>query len=281
MGALWGARLYFPMQSKRHLSVFSSVVRILFHATMWPPVFRLISVIWRHFFWFQHKNRFLHQVPVTAVDHPLDRKIAFEPEKVGVYLDFTPFWIRAAGFFLYNDPAHGLSIVKQFLIFITSIYEQAFAIYKLNLSTTNRPNYYRKLRFLLIHITDPHLMCIPSLHVMLVVGVYTSAAKILGRNSQEALEARKHAGAITESILFVKQHSVNCIPAAFYAQHCLDPHLFPVEEALDFNQSLELPPEIKDYISAKFLQYCREGKNADDWREPLLNFLRNYKSPVE
>jgi hypothetical protein len=48
--------------------------------------------------------------------------------------------------------------------------------------------------------------------------------------------------AICQAILFVKQHSVNCIAAALYAMTCFDAALFPPEEAEVFTAQLFGPP---------------------------------------
>jgi hypothetical protein len=109
--------------------------------------------------------------------------------------------------------------------------------------------------------------------------------------------------AITQAILFVKQHSVNCVAAAMYAMTCFDRDLFPPEEAEAFTNLLfgdpppppdaaamknrlrpcaaprtKLPPadavEIRAHIISLYRLFLAEGKDARDWTEPLLRFLR-------
>jgi hypothetical protein len=142
---------------------------------------------------------------------------------------------------------------------------------------------------MLIHAADPHLMCIPSLHVMIVIRTYTKFRAILKEMGEDAGlasqvdEVRQLALDITEAILYVKQHSVNCIPAAMYVMTCFDPRLFGAEEAEDFVSSIFMRPfspeqsaAIRAYIILRYRQFLAEGRGAKDWKEPLLKFLAEY-----
>jgi hypothetical protein len=190
------------------------------------------------------------------------------------------------------------------------LYAFASEVYRKNFSTTKRPFYIAHPRFFLIHLLDPHLMCIPSLHVMAAIHTYTqfeAIAKSLGEEEnlkEQATEMRQGALAISQAVLFVKQHSVNCIPAALYAMTCFSPELFPPEEAEAFTQMLfspapdkskmpsgcrvhpaaspstELPQadqaEIKSHILALYRRFLEEGKTCEFWGEPLVSFLRTF-----
>ena len=154
-------------------------------------------------------------------------------------------------------------------------------------------------------------MCIPSLHVMIVIHTYlqfTDTAKKLGEYEKlkdHALELKQGALAISQAILFVKQHSVNCIPAALYAMTCFSPDLFPPKEAYAFTDLLFSPApqacealkkirvhpsaapitkiqeddkaRIKSHILKLYNQFLEDGKAAKSWEEPLLKFLREYE----
>jgi hypothetical protein len=226
------------------------------------------------------------------VDHPLDLKVPFLPGKVNTYLDFVAFWVRCLGFMLRQCGRKALEPVRSFIESMGQVYAFAAEVYKINLSTTDRPFYIRRPRFLLIHAVDPHLMCIPSLHVMVVIRTYTlfkEIMKTLGLEDQfaaQAEELRRGALAITEAVLYIKQHSVNCISAAMYAMSRFDPSLFPPAEAERFASELfiegiegesltrENRDEIRKHIITLYRRFLAEGEKGGDWKEPLLDFLR-------
>ena len=256
---------------------------------------RCIASIFRNFFFLQSRAAFLPGlIPVSRVDHPLDNKIPFLPSKVNIYLDFVAFWVRAVGFLLRRCGRKALEPAQNFLETMGDLYALAAEVYRKNLSTTERPFYIKRPRFLLIHALDPHLMCIPSLHVMVVIRTYTLFAEILKligeeeRFAQNVEELRHGALAITEAVLYIKQHSVNCIPAAMYAMTKFDSKLFPPEEAerfasnifsdaekLDKAEVLEIRERIVS-LYRRFLDQSQASGNSVDWTEPLLAFLKEH-----
>ncbi|MDR0877183.1 MAG: hypothetical protein LBN21_03955 [Treponema sp.] len=255
------------------------------------------------FFFLQYRTAFLPgRVPVSRVDHPLDEKIPFVPSWITVYLDFIGFWIRIISFLLRVYGRKALSQTKIFIQSIKRLYLFAVEVYEKNFSTTNRPFYISRPKFFTIHLTDPHLMCIPSLHVMIVIRVYTDFARMMHSNGDEKRfarrteELRKGALAITEAVLYVKQHSVNCVAAAMYAMTCFDRELFPEEEAVHFASSLFQDPDesahpakpkngarvkpedgivIRSHMISLYRRFLSERDETKHWGEPLLNFLRN------
>lgn len=275
-----------------------------------PAFCKCIPSIFYNFFFCQHRAAFLPgRIPVSKVDHPLDEKIPFTPSWITIYLDFVQFWIRMLSFFLRRYGRKAYQPVRDFIFSMSKLYAYAAEVYTKNLSTTKRPFYIARPRFLLIHILDPHLMCIPSLHVMVVIFTYTkfaAIAKELGETENLKIqidEMRQGALAITNAILFVKQHSVNCIPTALYAMTCFCPELFPVEEAGNFTSLLFAPapaktntlknsrihpaaspliqiPEtdqalIKSHILSLYKRFLTEKDTAKSWEEPVLKFLRS------
>ena len=214
-----------------------------------PTSLRAIASIFRNFFLRQYRAALLPgQVPVTAVDHPLDRKIPFMPAWVTIYLDFAAFWIRVLSFLLREYRRRAFAPVREFIASMGELYAFAAEVYQKNFSTTKRPFYIARPRFFLIHLVDPHLMCIPSLHVMVAIRTWTKLAAILRslgdaeRLAPQIEEMKQGALAITAAVVFVKQHSVNCIAAALYAMTCFDGELFPPEEAAAFTDLLFADP---------------------------------------
>ncbi|MDR1373939.1 MAG: hypothetical protein LBJ24_03105 [Treponema sp.] len=263
------------------------VIKIILNPGLRKIGFRCFKRIINNFFLLQYKAALLRTIPVSRVDHPLDAKIPFLPAWVGTYLDFTAFWIRITGFVMDRYGARGERLLGDFIDSMGRLYVFAAEVYTKNLSTTDRPPYFDSLRFILIHAVDPHLMCIPSLHVMVMIRSYTGFTAIVrALGGEEALapqllEIRRGALAITEAVLYVKQHSINCIAAAMYAMTRFDCS-FPPGEAEGFTASLftgpgPVSPEdcavIRDYMLNLYRRFLSEGKNALSWKEPLLRFL--------
>jgi len=281
----------------------------LFTPYLRPAFLKSVPQILYNFFYKQHLAAFLPgKIPVTKVDHPLDRKIPFVPSWVTIYIDFVHFWIRMLSFFLRRYGRRAYPPVKDFIYSMGELYAYAAQVYSKNLSTTKRPFYIARPRFFVIHLLDPHLMCVPSLHVMVVIYTYkifSAIAKQLGEEEnlkEQALEMKQGALAISQAILYVKQHSVNCIPAALYAVTNFCPDLFPPEEAEAFTELLFSPApkpnetlhncrvhpsaapatdlsepdkaEIKKHIITLYRRFMAEGKTTKFWGEPILNFLR-------
>jgi hypothetical protein len=228
---------------------------------------------------------------ISQVDHPLDEEIPFTPSWVNVYMDFSPFWVRTQAFLAKTFGKAAYPHIDSFIRGIGELYAFASVVYSRNFSTTRRPVYIGKPGFISIHMFDPHLMCIPSLHVMVVVMTYTrlwQVLEILDSKKEFASELqsiRRHALDITESILYVKQHSINCIAAALYAMTRFDGQLFPESEARDFVNSLFIEngpvsesarQAIKKHITGLYDSFIVAGENSENWEQPLLDFLASY-----
>jgi hypothetical protein len=294
-------------------SVYSETSFYSFFKTLYAPflrraAFKYYSSLFFNFFFFQHRSVFLPgRIPVTNVDHPLDKKIPFIPSWIKIYIDFAKYWIRMLSFILRRYGHKAYVPARDFIAGMAELYAFAAKVYRKNLSTTSRPFYIKRPLFMVIHILDPHLMCIPSLHVMVVIYTYTTFAKIAKSFGEEEklkeqiLEMKYGALAIVQAILFVKQHSINCIAAALYAMNCFSNALFPPREADDFMSLLftkipdfgvhtkkihpsgapktKLPDtvqkEIKEYILNLFRRFLSEKGSPESWDEPLLNFLKS------
>ena len=288
-------------------SVFFALKSAIFNPILRPAFLKCAPSIVYNFFLRQYHGAFFKRIPVSAVDHLLDEKIPFVPSWVTIYLDFVFYWIRMLSFLLKNYKRRALIPVRDFIFSMGELYAFAAQVYSKNLSTTKRPFYIATPRFFLIHLVDPHLMCVPSLHVMVVVLAYTKFSQIAkelgeGENLKEQIqEMRQGALAITSAILYIKQHSVNCVPAALYAMTCFAPDIFPKSEAEAFISDLFSPPPsletcphgcrvhpatspatklhvadkdlVKEHILTLYRRFLSERDPQKPWNEPILRFL--------
>lgn len=257
--------------------------------------FRCFSTIIREFFLLQYleKIHILH-IPVVHVDHPLDKKIPFTPSKVGVYLDFINLWVRPLAMLVKKFGSWRASvIVKKWMRLFRNLYICAGKIYHFRLTTTDRPNYKESREFRQIHALDPHYLCVPSLHIATVALAFGFYRKIFDEENFSAEEKQNwtselYAGAveIAETVLYVKQHSVNCIPAALYLLVMNFGEYFSADDARKFINDMFQKPEgfsfeeafqVKDYIKMSFENYLSAGKKASAWYEPVRKFLVDYK----
>jgi hypothetical protein len=271
-------------------SFWGSVFRLMVRP-LWTIYFPAIKSILYNFFYLQYKAvLFPKKARVSRVDHPLDGEIPFMPSWIKVYMDFSPLWIRTQAFLADVFGRAADTHIAGFVRGVGELYAFAAIVYKQNFSTTRRPFYIGKPGFIPIHILDPHLMCIPSLHVMIVILTYTKLRLALGNLGAENKYAdeielvRRRALDITESILYVKQHSINCIAAALYAMTSYDRQLFPVSEAHDFVDGLfvnECPVSklsciaIKKHILDLYHTFLDARPEGGNWEQPLLDFLAN------
>ena len=302
-------------------SVYDASVAYAFYKTLSSPRIRptaikCIASIFYNFFFRQFKAVFLPgRAPVSKVDHPLDEKIPFTPSWVRIYLDFTAFWVRVVSFLLRNYGGKARTEVIRFIRSIDELYAFAAGIYQKNFSTTKRPFYIARPRFFIIHLVDPHLMCIPSLHVMIAIWTWIKFTRIMRNLGEEKKlapqieEMRQGALAISRAILYVKQHSINCIPATLYAMTCFDPALWTAADAEAFTIELlggkrrttetflkkpvnygvrpaaapgdaikaDDALKIQNHIISLFRRFLSEKKDTEYWGAPLLKFLKEIR----
>ncbi len=271
-------------------SVLSVFLMVVFSKRAIGPFARYVTTVMRDFFFLQFAVKFgWKKIPIKRVDHPLDAMVPFSPDKVSVYLDFVAFWIRPLA---YIRKRYGRSIAAgyaaRFLTLVDRCYRDAANVYRFRMTTTDRPKYY-KGPFLVIHLFDPHLLCVPSLHVIIVVLTYTFyrvAFRELGMDEPEkgALNRELYEGAksITETVLYIKQHSVNCIPAALYAMTRIWPEEVTPTRVVEFIDALftgasDVRPAsaslIRTHIMDMYEQLFLEGCHDSDWITPLQRWL--------
>ena len=277
-----------------------SVVAPFFYLTTCPYTasyaWKLILTILKDFFLLQMGQK-LHitKRPVINVETAIDEKIPFLPAQVKPYLEYVPFFVKPMDML---KTRLGLKQAAPYLClyikYLTMIYKNAATIYRFCMTTTSRPKYYKSHNFRTIHFFDPHLLCVPSIHVAVSAGTYAWFSQcfktgILEKEDAEEYlsEIKKHATQIVESVLFIKQHSVNCIPAAIYMMTVMLKDRFSIQDAVDFMDCLfvestdipeETKKEINTYIHTMFERFLLEGSSEEDWTAPIKNWLTTYKA---
>lgn len=246
-----------------------------------------------HFFLPQYfqKIRLAHY-PVKSVDHALDQKVPFKPEHIWCYLDFINIWIRPIAMLLHRfGIVGGAKLGAEFLKYIKLTYDEAWKLYSQSMTTTVRP--FCTVRAIKnIRRADPHFMCVPSLHIAIVCLCFSFYRMLFEREdfSEEEkqkwnTELYKRALEIGETVLYVKQHSVNCIPAALYMLTRIVPELFCPKDACDFISSLfkgasDVPPadreEIISYMQFMYERFLLEGSSEENWTFPIIHWLTTY-----
>lgn len=267
----------------------------LTHRTTFCAAWRLFASAVTEFFVPQFATKLkLSRIPVVSVDHPLDETIPFDPRYIHTYLNFYPFWIRCI-YFLYKEfGKRTLGDIRDFMYLVADSYYEAGRIYRRCQSTTRRPKYLKNAKFILLHAADPHLHCVPSLHVVLVTQSYLSIPALIDKYSGENSARYKpqkdliyrHAVEITESILYMKQHSVNCVPAALYFMTKRRPD-FAEEKVLSFIEDLFTGDEgvpataeiIKEFFRSQYHWMMSECIPEDgDYKDVLVRFLLSYQA---
>lgn len=268
--------------------------RALRHPEVLGAAGTFVRTVLKDFFWQQFAVRWgFRDVPIVDVDHPLDAEVPFTPAKVGDYSDFIGLWIRPFGPLRrrFGEDAQRRYAVE-FLRLIDQCYREAAGVYRVRMSTTRRPRYFRG-RFLAIQLFDPHLLCVPSLHVMVVVLTYTFYRRVfaeLGMGGAEAERLNRElfdgSVTITESVLYIKQHSVNCIPAALYAMSRITPGEVTDAEVDAFISWLFVDAPLLDdaaadrirtFIREAYARLVVDGRDDSDWAPAVLRFLRDYR----
>ena len=281
--------------------VMTAYLTLLLHPHTCLTALRFFVSVIRNYLLRQFLNVWhITHVPVIHVDHPLDKRVPFLPSKVGIYFRFIDFWIEPMSMLIKRYGAwQGTRFCKEWLKAITKVYQSGGKVYAGYLSTTHRPNYTEDKQFRLIHRADPHLLCVPSLHIAIIVLCFTFYRKLFQEEGfapadKEAWNGSlyREAVAIAESVLYIKQHSVNCIPAALYMMTMQFPDLVrqPVVEDFIADMFATSPAEeikeedaaaIRAHILSLYRRFLEEGKSAQHWWLPIHSFLAAYRTPEE
>ncbi len=228
---------------------------------------------------------------IVNVDHELDELIPFSADYMKIYMGFIPLWIKSIYFIYLEFGNISLPLVAGYIDKIGELYRSGFDVSNSCQSTTTRPRSGKNIPLKMIHWADPHLHCVPSLHVMIVcfnhLRIETFIKKLAGETAgyEEELDYLKNQTIlITNSILFMKQHSINCIPAGLFAisKECSE---FTDEYALDLIEeirkmntgSINKMEEIAAYISDLYMEF-RKSSGSDSSKEVLIDFLHEYEN---
>ena len=262
-------------------------------ASIGPVLGFVHTVIWKFFMAQYFRKWGLRRTPIKHVDHILDTKVPFHPEYVDVYFDFINFWIRPLVMLEKRFGTwSGSKLCAEFLNYITLAYRQAYQMYRRSMTTTVRPKCRDSALITTIQTADPHYLCVPSLHIA-VVCLGFSFYRMLFKREHFSTEDSDRWGAelyaraveIAETVLYVKQHSVNCIPAALYMMTRITPELFTIEDGVDFINSLfrnaddiakEDKAAIREHIQFMFERLVLEGTTESDWVKPVEHWLSTY-----
>ena len=275
-----------------HGSTFRLALAVIRKRVLVKAVFSLVATIGRRFFFDQFVHKFKPgSVPVRNIEHPLDAGIPVRYESVGVYLTFVKLWVSAIGYLRHELGPSFDEDMADFLAGIERCYSDASSVYSRCLSTTRRPPRAPSLRLAMVYAVDPHLFCVPSLHVLLVCFTYHRVAELLEARGAKARFAgelrvlRARAVAITESILYVRQHSVNCIPTALAMLSVILPS-YDAAEATAFLSELfagddDIPQAQRaaafGYMAGLYERLMASGSGHDEIYGAIADFVEKYE----
>lgn len=271
-----------------------TILMILLSPRILIQVCITVRIILRDFFYLQtclvpRRKR----PPFVNIDHEIDKNIPFAPEWVEIYMSFIGLWVYTVTWMFFTFKRKSIPYIVKSLKEVKQIYLTAGSVYKICQSTTTRPEPVKGDRtFALIHRMDPHLNCMPSLHVMIVTwAAFSLVPRIteLASDYSDKSDIReitdyiiKRAGLITESILYIKQHSINCIPAALYVMQNLFPGFENQYGKTFINKLFKTShPPVKDrkklitFMEKLFDRFCNENPEQD-FRQKIINFLNSY-----
>jgi hypothetical protein len=279
------------------LRLIHSVLLVLGHAKLLPRGMEVAKAALSEFFLPQFETRLLPGTrPVVTVQHSLDEAIPFRPRLIRTYLGYVQIWLRTVQYLYRTLGESALDEIAQSFRDVRRLYYEAGSVYRrCQSTTTTRVPLPLNLHFLVVYLFDPHLHCVPSLHVLTVCYNYFYAAKVLrahGRNDgparAAAAELYRQALLITEATLYVKQHSVlDLAPSLFLLSE-----LFPGYDDAEVTRFVRdlfkgpgaPPPEtarrLRRYVLRAYRgllrsQRARPGAEA---RRLILEFLDGFNS---
>ena len=229
------------------LSLGESVRLILGHGRLRQRGIQVFRAALREFFLPQFQSRlFPHIRPVAVISHPVDDCLPFMPGLFRRYLAYFSLWLRTLSSLYRMYGQIVLGDIEMMMLDIIRLYEVSGQVYRrCQSTTTSRRSAPASPYFLLVAVFDPHLHCIPSLHILTICYNYHRTRQITARIDPGGLSSRRltagtYAAAlrITEAVLLVKQHSLLDIGPSLF----LLSRVFP-----DFDEG-----EIRRFVSDLF-----------------------------
>ncbi len=283
-----------PFHSIKKYGILPAWITALTHWHCFAAFMSYMKIVSIDFFMIQFLQRHkLSRTPVIHVDNDLDEKVPFTPSKINDYLGFVSFWIRPLS--MMADVLGRKTAKKyqeEYLHYIAKAYKEASDLYKYCMTTTARPKYYKNKYFVLIHMFDPHFLCVPSLHIAVVTLCFSYFRNLLQMpeftdEQREKWIPEIYADAINiaETVLYVKQHSVNCVPAALYMMTFIMRPYFTAEDGVKFlNDMFKNSTDISEADKKSLIEYMQfiyerfllEGVHNDDWKVPVKRWLKEY-----
>ena len=260
-----------------------------------PSLFKFLHyVIWKFFMPQYFQKIHLRHSPVKHVDHLLDEKVPYREDMISCYMDFINVWIRPLSMLMHRfNTFQGAKLSCEWFRYLNLTYGEAYRMYSYSMSTTYRPKPQTK-KIKALYAGDPHYMCVPSLHISIVCLCFSFYRMLFEREdfTQEEKEMWnrelfERAVEIGETVLYIKQHSVNCIPAALYMITRIVPELFTPDNAIEFISALfrnktDISETDRKKIQAHILftyeRFLLEGAIEEDWRDPIIRWMQNYQS---
>lgn len=279
----------------KQISILPAYLIVPTHWQSLKPLCKFLHTVLVDFFFLQYSVKLkLKKIEIISVGDDLDEKIPFRPDKSDIYLDFINYWIRPLSFIIKRlGVKRAVPHCARFIKALQQLYAEAARVYRFRMSTTKRPNHGGNKNMKIIHRVDPHYLCVPSLHIAIVTLTYTFFDEVFQKENLPQDEYNRYTqelyhGAleIAETVLYVKQHSVNCIPAALYMMLHLQSEIFSIDKAVKFINDLftdapDVLPEdktkINSHIHYMFERLLLESCNEDDWTIPVIRWLLSVK----
>jgi hypothetical protein len=256
-----------------------------------------LSLAWHalyHFFLPQFQTRLDPRLrPVALLGHPLDRLIPFRPKEVRTYLGYMSFWMKSLRFLYELLGESVLEDIQDSFDQVCLLYREAGSIYRrCQSTTTTRAGMPLDPFFVAVRLLDPHLHCIPSLHILVICHNQHQFAEILRRRGRldagclpVLRETEAQAVRVTEALLLVRQHSLVDIAPSLFLLAAKYPDFGPKVVGRYVGglfREWRLPEQAKRSMRACILDGYREmerecaAKKKGGYREVLLRFLARY-----